>query len=85
MTVFEMYNKFFDTDMPIIYYSTRFVYAFTVEYNARHENYADILSLDKYDNSSTGRFLKFDTDIPRLYKVKEVYDNTHLKLLKEDL
>lgn len=85
MTVFEMYNKFFDTDMPIIYYGSKFVFAFTVRFNNSNKPYTDILTLDKYGHVRKSCFHKFDSDIPRLYKVKKMYDNTHLKLLKEDL
>lgn len=85
MTIFEMYNKFFNTDMPIIYCSAFCIYAFTVEHNDENKSYANILALYKSDDLEYQNFHKFDTDIPRLYKVKEVYDNTHLKLLKEDL
>ena len=85
MTIFEMYNKFFDTDMPIIFHGECFIYAFTVQYNDENESYADILALYKSDYLEYQCFHKFDTDIPRLFKVKKVYDNTHLKLLRRDL
>jgi hypothetical protein len=85
MTDFKLYNKFFDTDMPIIYDGNYMFFIFIVNRNYKEHLSAEITLLNDNDTLEFATFGKYDTDMPLLFKVRKVYDNTHLKLLKEDL
>lgn len=85
MTVYEMYDKFFCTDMPIIYDGNYMFFIFIVNRNLKEHSRAEITLLNDNDTLEFATFGKYDTDIPLLFKVRKVFDNTHLKLLKEDL
>lgn len=85
MTVYERYDEFFNTDMPIIYNAKYMFFIFIVNRNLKEHSHAEITLLNDNDTLEFATFGKYDTDMPLLFKVRKVFDNTHLKLLKEDI